>query len=264
MMNAYMDDSGTHASALICTLGGYFGGVGRWKEFERRWKSVLERYHVKEFDSKRFWAKTPAGERVDDYKGWHDEKAARFLKELLAVIARTEIYPFVSGVVVSEWEKIPLQQRRLFTGASRSHPTGAPTRSIFLAFMGCVFRITSYCKPGITVNLIVDQDRRNEAWAHRCLRGLKNAIPEVGRQVGELTFADGVEACPLQAADLITYEANLYAQTAKGDSNAPMRPVYRIALSRARSKEDFLLWDKARFDSFSREANRHLSRRGAH
>jgi len=260
MIQAYMDDSGTHAKAPICTLGGYFGGVGRWKEFERRWQSVLDRYHVKDFHAKRFWAKTPTGERVDDYKGWSDEKADLFLKELLKTIERSTIYPFVSGVVAEEWKKIELAQRRLFTGATRSHPTGAPTRSIFLAFIGCIFRITSYCKPGITVEIVVDQDRRNEKWAHLCIRGLKDEIPELGRQIGDLTFADRKKARPLQAADLIAYEANLYARIANGDANAPMRPSYRAALVRARSVEDFQLWDKARFETFFSDASRYLSR----
>jgi hypothetical protein len=256
MLTAYMDDSGTHASASICALGGYFGGVRRWMEFERRWLDVLTRYGVKEFHAKRFWAKTPSGERVDDYKGWSDEKADLFLNELLTAIVRTQIYPFVSGVNTKEWEKIDLADRRVFTGATRVHPTGAPTRSIFLAFVTCVFRVASHCKPGIVIELIVDQDHRNEAWAHLCLRGLKRENPELAKRVGDLTFADRRMALPLQAADLIAYEANLYATTAKGDANAPMRPSYRAALSRMRSSHDFMLWDKPRFEVYFRKRDR--------
>jgi hypothetical protein len=263
MMQAYMDDSGTHAGAPLCTLGGYFGGVTRWKEFERRWRRVLDTYHVKEFHAKRFWAKTPAGERVDEYKGWSDEKAGRFLNELLTAIANTTVYPFAFGVVAEEWKKIDISQRRFFTGASRSHRSGAPNRSIFLAFIVCIFRISFYCKPGIKVNLIFDQDRRNEEWAHLCLHGLKREVPQLARQIAELSFADGEQACPLQAADLIAYEANLYARNAKGNPNAPMRPSYRAALARARSMEDFILWDKVRFDNFFRDTHRYLSRQQA-
>lgn len=253
MLQAYMDDSGTHAGAPICTLGGYFGGIARWKEFERRWENILNRYRVREFHSKRFWATTPTGERLDDYKGWNDEKADRFLKELLTAIKLSKIYPFVSGVVVEEWEKLDVAQRRFFTGATRLHPSGAPTKSIFLAFIVCVLRISYYCKPGIKVDLVVDQNPPNEEWAHLCLRGLKDQIPELGKQIGDLTFADSEKACPLQAADLVAYEANFYARTAKGNRNAPMRPSYRAALSNARSMEDFWLWDKERFaEAFSR------------
>lgn len=262
MLNAYMDDSGTHAGAPVCALGGYFGGVRRWKEFERRWQPILKKYGVKEFHAKRFWAKTPAGERVDEYKGWSDEKADAFLKELLAAIAKSTIYPCVFGVVNEEWQKIELSWRRLFTGAWNSYPSGAPNRSIFLAFIVCIFRISFYCKPGITVNLVFDQDRRNEDWAHICLAGLKSNIPELAKQVGELSFADSERAYPLQAADLVAYEANLYARTADGNPNAPMRPSYRAALVRARSMEDFMLWDKERFEIFFRDAHSYLSRRG--
>ena len=57
MMQAYMDDSGTHANSHNCVIGGYFGGVNEWRRFERQWKPILDEYNISEFHGRRFWAR---------------------------------------------------------------------------------------------------------------------------------------------------------------------------------------------------------------
>ena len=69
--------------------------------------------------------------------------------------------------------------------------------------------------------------------------------------IGDLTFADSRVATPLQAADLLAYESHRYAKKAGGGNDVPMRQEYRRALTRARSKHDFWLFDGPRFKSFA-------------
>ena len=256
MLQAYMDDSGSHQSSPVCVVAGYFGSIARWREFERRWNAVLKPEGIIEFHAKRFWARDESGNRVSEYKNWDDARATRFLNGLLSAIERTDIYPFACGVLGGEWGKQTLDNRRYLTGATPNYPTGAPSRAIFLPFQVCVFRVTSYCKPGLKVHFVFDHQRETIGWASICYAELRRkwgaSRDSLSERMGELTFADSEEATPLQAADLLAYEARYYAQKADGDKNAPMSRCYKRALRNLRSKHDFWLFDEARFDSFER------------
>jgi len=255
-----MDDSGSHADSLVCLLAGYWGHVNQWRKFEKRWKAILARYEVQEFHAQRFWARGPKGVRFDEYKHWPAAKARRFMDSLLAIIETTLVHPFACGVMTSEWKKKTVDERRIFTGATKQYPTGAPKKSIFLAFQLCVSRVSSYCAhyfPDMKVHFFMDDNPQTSGWASICFSQLKSvqladAPISIVTRMGDLTLADSRVATPLQAADLLAYEANLYCRAAVQDPKAKMRQVYRRALAKALSKDDFWLFDERRFESFDR------------
>ena len=260
MLTAYMDDSGSHDNAPVCVLAGYFGGWRRWLEFEESWIAVLKKYCVKEFHAKRFWAKDPSGQRVDEYRDWTDDKASAFLNELLAIIeGSARIYPFASGVVATEWRKQTIDERRRLTGGSEMHPTGKPSKSVFLALQRCVVRVASYCKPGIKANYFIDSNKQLDAWATICFYGLKENYRKDGGDIylsmGTLTPDDSRIAVPLQAADLLAYEAREFSEKVLESGKAEidmMSETYKRALVNMRSMDDFWLFDKPRLDFLSR------------
>jgi hypothetical protein len=246
MMQAYMDDSGSHASSHNCVVAGYFGTVWEWRKFELQWKPILRNYKVSEFHAKNFWA-CVRGKPAGEYSGWSRRKLLEFLDRLLSVIESRKIYPFASGVLRSEWDKHNLPWRRVWTGATREHPTGAPSKPIFLGFATNVIRITSYCKPGTVVDFVFDQNKQTEEWAHFCYAGLTTVDRSLAPHFGDLSFADSKKAVQLQASDLIAYEAHRWAREANGDANHPMQRVYTRCLRNARSREDFWMYDAKRF-----------------
>lgn len=250
-MQAYMDDSGSHDDSHNCVVAGYFGPVSEWRKLELQWKPILRRYKVSEFHAKNFWARDK-GKPVGEYRGWSNRKISEFIDRLLSVVESRKIYPFASGVLRSEWEKHNLAWRRVWTGATPEHPSGAPSKPIFLGFVTNVIRITSYCKPGMVVNFVFDQNKQTEGWAHFCYAGLKEVDPSLTHHFGDLTFADSEKAVQLQAADLIAYEAHHWAREANGDANHPMRRVYVRCLRNIRSREDFWMYNGQRF-AFMRE-----------
>jgi hypothetical protein len=91
-------------------------------------------------------------------------------------------------------------------------------------------------------------------WAGICYSELKNRLVEddLASHLGDFTLADSKEALPLQAADLIAYEARRYAIEADGDDKAPVNTTYRRALRNIRSAEDFWLFDERRFTHLHR------------
>jgi len=253
MLHAYMDDSGTHDSSYSCVVAGYFGGVNRWLEFERSWGRVLSKYNIPEFHARVFWRRKPSGQGVKEYDGWSRKRLDEFLDALLRVIEDTAIYPFASGVLRSEWQKLTLRERKILSGGVLRRLANASTRPVFLPLQHCITRVTTYCKPGIRVNFIFDEDEQTTPWASECHRLLKVDVfadnPDFLSRCGDLTFADSERALPLQAADLLAYEANQYCKAAGSDQLFPVGLVYRRALKRIRSRDDFWLFDRPRLQS---------------
>lgn len=260
-----MDDSGSHDGAPVSVIAGYFGGHRRWAEFEPRWEKVLKDYGVTEFHAQHFWKRNKdprrgpkQGRDYNEFDGWSQERADAFLDSLLTIIEDSNsIHPFASGVLATEWNQQSIDDRRMFTGASKLHPSGKPSKSMFLSFQRCVIRTATYCKPGIRVHYFIDEDKQTDAWATICYGELKRKYKEdrddISDSLGDLTPVDSVVARPVQAADLLAYEAKLYCEQMianGGKEPTTMRVPYIIALRNIRSIDDFWLFNKARFETF--------------
>ena len=250
VLRAYMDDSGTHKGSPYCLVAGYWGGASQWVKVEREWRRVLNKYRVPEFHAKQYWGRDKNQERVGPYRGWDDIRRRNFLFELLTVIGDHKIYPFAHGVLRSEWEKKSAEDRQMYCGAG-STKLVAPDNPMFMALNTCILRTVDYCKPGVVMHFVFDSNRNTDAWASICYQGLKRLLTKAGDPVvshlGDLTFSESVRALPLQAADLLAYEAFKYAKWANGNPDAKVRPAYMLALRNFRSKQDFWLYDAQRF-----------------
>jgi hypothetical protein len=93
MFQAYLDESGIDHETEFSVLAGYVGGVGQWKRFERRWRSIIKKYGVEEFHAKRFFGRDPQGNRLDEYVGWTSGREREFITELLHCIVSVKIHP---------------------------------------------------------------------------------------------------------------------------------------------------------------------------
>ncbi|HEU0049152.1 MAG: hypothetical protein DMG97_14435 [Acidobacteria bacterium] len=251
MIRAYMDDSGTHVDSPYCLVAGYWGGHGQWVKFEREWKKVLDKYKVPEFHAKTYWARDDKQERIGPYKGWDDVRRKNFLFSLLTVIGNHKIYPFAHGVSRSEWNKQIPTERQVFCGSSGR--LQAPDNPMYMAFTTCILRTIRHCHPGVVMHFVLDSHRNTDAWATICYGELKHSMSNEdhagARSLGDLTFADSKCALPLQAADLLAYEAYKYAIWADGDYTKKVRPSYMLALRKFISRDDFWLYDARRFSN---------------
>lgn len=253
MLKAYMDDSGTHADSPVCLIAGYWGGTNQWKQFEQRWKLVLDRHKVDEFHAKVFWGRDASKERIGPYKGWSDRKRHAFMEELLRVIGSVKVHPFAFGVLSSEWSKRTSWQKKILSGGSGKSLNNAPQNPMFMSFQTAILRICRYCHEGVAMHFVMDSNANTNGWSAICYNKAKKelATSEWGHlkpeNLGDLVFSDSKKALPLQAADLLAYEAFKYAKWAKGDSKARMRREYALALRNYKSKEDFWLYDDVRF-----------------
>lgn len=249
MLQAYVDDSGSHDGSHNMVLAGYWGRVHQWKKFEQAWKAVLDSEGIDEFHAKKFWPRIPGKGRVRPYHDWSDERHASFIDRLLAVIESSKIYPFACGVVAAEWDNLEVEAKTILTVQEKQ----ALQKPMLFAMMRIMFRVAKYCNQGKVVNFTFDEcssDKLKTAVMLRFAevkRVFRDDDPLIER-IGGLEFESSEKALPLQAADLLAYEAHRYAKAAKDDIKHPVRTEYRRALRHFIHKDDFWLFDRVRFD----------------
>ena len=239
---AYMDDSGTHEGSHNSLVAGYWGGVGEWSRFEYEWKEILrsEGLEGHGFHAKEFWPRIPPdGKRLPPYSDWSDQRHQGFIDKLLNIIETSRVVPFAIGVNHADWNKQPEKYRRIF-GHSCKHPAKSPA---VMAFQLCVARIARYCKAGKRMHFFCSKDPQNyqamsDAYDDLVEDALNDGDP-LADALGPLLPEKPKIVVQLQAADLIAYEAHLYAKRADGDKNAPLRNEYLRALRNFRAYEEF-------------------------
>src|SRR4051812_3453765 len=104
MVYAYMDESGIHDGAHVCVVAGYFGSEKKWASFDERWRETLKstgEATLREFHSTEFWASD--GTRRGVFAGWSNDKAAKFIDDLLDCIVESRLYPTAAALVADEF-----------------------------------------------------------------------------------------------------------------------------------------------------------------
>jgi hypothetical protein len=266
MLTAYIDDSGTHDKSPNCVIGGYWGGMKEWSHFEAQWNQVLKSEGITEFKANEFWPRLQ-GKRVGPYKEWNDERHKKFIDRLLKIIEQRKVYPFVSGVLNSEWEnRLPVFRRVFSAMEGKQGLDETDLKSMFLPIQISFVQAARYCKEGKRMNFVFDDDPRTAQQTAKIYMTLKQEAVENDDfyrfRFGSLTFKDSKQAAALQAADLLVYEAHRYCkQFIKAENrNLPMRAEYHRAITRAVSKDDFWLFDGARFQRLEKYLTDRLSK----
>lgn len=102
---------------LFCLVAGYIGSPKQWNLFGREWRRVLRKYRIDVFHGRVFFNR----DRISDpkrnpYFGWSDEKATRFINDLLSTIRVRQIRPVGSAIDVSAFESFSYGERCLLVG----------------------------------------------------------------------------------------------------------------------------------------------------
>lgn len=254
MLQAYVDDSGTHDGSHNIVLAGYWGRVHQWRKFEKAWKLVIDSEGIEEFHAKEFWPRIPGKGRIGPYQDWSDERHASFIDRLLKVIEVSKIYPFACGVLGVEWDTLSPEEKEVMTVQEKQ----ALQKPMLMAMVRIMFRVAGYCDQKKVVNFTFDDFNSDSlktavmlrfSEAKRLFRSDNDPIID---RIGSLEFEDSKKAYPLQAADLLAYEAHRYAKAAKGNKRHPARTEYRRAVRRFIHRDDFWLFDGVRFDQIRR------------
>jgi uncharacterized protein DUF3800 len=209
---SYMDESGIHEGAKICTVAGYYGTELAWKRFEKEWHRVLKGHGLEDigFHAKDFWRKENGKRVVPPYDQWDDVRANRFIERLLQAILRNRIFPFGHGVVTAHWESFSLEARKLLTGARHHNgkfvTSGSPDRSYYLAFMFCVLDSVRHSGTRLKVNFFAGLDKSFSDYASILYKQVcDDPNLSIHHLLGTIAFPLSKDTPQLQAADLLVY-----------------------------------------------------------
>jgi hypothetical protein len=197
MLDAYFDESGIHDGAEVCLVAGYFGGRGQWRKFEKLWQSVLGDFGLSHFHAKE------VVKRRDSYP---------LQMALAEVIAKChKISPVAFGIIVPEFFKLPLIERRFMTGATltaagKIKESGNPNRPYFAPFQPAIRTVLGYAPVGGKAHFFFGLDTKFGEYAADLYRKLKeNNIHQFQERFGTIAFPDAKDTPALQAADLMCH-----------------------------------------------------------
>ena len=247
MLRSYIDESGIHEnSSQICCVGGYFGVISEWRNFERHWRKELDRAGIEEFHAQRFWQRNPEGHRVKPYQDWNDQKAEKFIDRLLTIVTEHRIFPTGATVVKSAWDELS-DDRKVFLTGGRWHKmknrwitTGARSRPYFLGFQFAILNPARYCRADDKIHFAFDLNEQLKGYALDLFELLKNdPTLSIRDRLGEISFPTSTEAVQLQAADLLVYQVYQYGKKRLVEERPTRNEILKSAMHRFRDKHDW-------------------------
>lgn len=208
MLVAYFDESGISDNDVVALIGGAVSYVDHWSLLEAPWNNVLKQYGVHTFHA------------VDCEHGSKEFKhIRRDIRESIRngvanELSKIPIQGIVSAVYRKDWESAPEEVKRL----SMDDP-------FYFVLNFCLQQVSSWSMEyanGDRVSLVFakqQQYNKNTADLHAGYLSAASRWPGIGA----ISFEEPKFLVPLQAADLIAYEAYRYA-VAHRNSSVPTSP----------------------------------------
>jgi hypothetical protein len=199
MIRIYIDESGTHDGSPVVAVGAYAGRLETWPAFIDEWNAAKGPINV--FHS------TDCAALRGEFEGWAAEERDALVARLLAVPARYELYGIAMGINLRDLadavEADPTLVGNPFVGAFFGVPYGA---SLIWTLLNIIERTEN---AGIRHEPLALFHEQNDFHAD-ALRAFNFAKSRRKSHVGPMTitFCEKDEFVPLQAADVLAYEAN--------------------------------------------------------
>lgn len=253
ILEGYFDESGIHDGAPVCIVAGYYAERSSWKKYESSWKKILRREGIKEFHAKVFFGPAPEG---SEYLGWSSTRRRYFIEDLLETIIANKLHPVGSAVVMDDWKRLSLEQRKYLTGAEYSFKrkrftsSGCPGKAYFLPFQDCLAKVARQCEVGQRAHFFFDLNKQFSGYTkdlYALIKTYSEPMPFYTNALGTLSLPTGFEAVHLQAADLYCYLLQQHIPAKLKDKNLKTPALLRKAVTHRRPLESSSLLDWEEF-----------------
>jgi uncharacterized protein DUF3800 len=253
MLQAFMDESGTHEDAVICVFGGFIAVEKNWRIFETKWRRHLIEHGVTDekgrpdFHARDFYGKKSV------FRGWTNAHTAKFERRLVEIVVDSRLVPVASGIHTGDFNSYSVDDRRFLTGGelnpegSKWIKSGKPTSPYFLLFQDCLLKAARRSRSKI--HYVLDQQKQYEGWAKQ-LYGFLREESDVKNRFGSQIFSPRQEALGVQAADLLLYHVFKYREETAELSASGIRAYGRPILAGliGRHSSNLRLWTKSGTD----------------
>jgi len=217
----YTDESGIHDGAKLCIVAGYRGSPSQWKRFNREWSLILNKpqYKIRDgFHSNVFFNREKI-HKHNPYRNWSDNKASKFLGELLGVIRSHKITPVGCALVVKDFKALSWGEQCVLVGyitKTVSRKDQANPQPYHLAVRGLVENSLYNVSHDTKLHFIISEQRELQQRALDGYSLLKETFEKYGNEKEKAALkqlkrmeVDSPKDWPgLQAADLLANRWN--------------------------------------------------------
>lgn len=192
MFKAYMDESGIHDGSPILTVAAYVGLSSTWRDWTKKWDRQKRPINV--FHS------TDCANLRGEFKDWDSVKRDEFVANLLPVIGNANILAVVAGILMDDYrevaERYPAIEQLL----------GTPYTACFQWVVQGI--LDGMKKAGVARRVaFIHENNQWKGEALDCFDYIKKHLNPDNLDLS-LSHGDKSAYTPLQAADVLAYEAN--------------------------------------------------------
>src|SRR5437879_6371366 len=214
MLYTHLDES---LGSRNLVLAGFIGGAQQWGFFESEWLGALKKYKIDPPFKMQRWQmrKTP-------FRNMPEQKRRDLLNELLAVIRSRAMMGVGAAVSLAAYEATFLDQ-------TLRRRVGTPYCLCVTACIALVGKWARMYSHNEQVGYVIDRGHANAREALLAYQDLlKDKTATEKYRVGPLAFDDDLVAVPLQAADLVAYEAMRHLENRQLDQASMRYPFKQL------------------------------------
>lgn len=223
VLAAFFDDSGTHASSPVVSMGGLLGTEKQWNAFGNAWANLLDNPMPGKPPLKQFHLSACQSAR-GEFKTYNSIERDHAIYQFNRVILDLGLVTLASAVNKVAWDELITGDVALELGNPR------PEEFCFYKCLESVCGTIRLRKPGQKVLIAFDQGTRPglENYA-RFYMSKRKEYPEISG----IGFAKVSEVLALQGADMIATQTYQYAQAwMKDRENPAVDPRFREYIHR--------------------------------
>jgi hypothetical protein len=195
IIDAYMDESGTHGASPMMTIGGLVGRLSQWAYFDRRWAKMLKKRGIPYFHSKSLM------DTQRPFRGWTLNQKSDLIIRAGDIQKKHTMFGFSIRLSRSDYEQCYKSGER---------PKKIPLDTMY----GLCFRYVAVWLPSIIevslgtnefeINFIMEAGHKNAGDALRVFKQI-NKDAEKPTIFRSLTFEDKKSLYGLQGADYVAH-----------------------------------------------------------
>ena len=213
MLDAYVDESGTHDASAVVAVAAYLSTPDRWLKFEADWKAALAEKRLNVFHMNKF------SNRAKPFDSWSDNERASFLNRLIEIINANVIMS--NGILISR-----ARFNSLLSSRVRAH-YGIYGVAIYFLIMD-IARGLEPTEKDVWVSYVLEDGAVGKGEITGVITSIIGDV-ELCREyrLKSLRFESKKCLMPLQAADILAYELYKHYLRTGGRANMhyPLREL---------------------------------------